>query len=635
MANRLVFEESPYLQQHANNPVDWYPWGQEALNRAKKEDKLIFLSIGYSSCHWCHVMEKESFEDEEIAKKLNEHFICIKVDKEERPDIDKHFQEIYIKMNNKAGGWPLSIFMTPDLIPIYSATYIPPIANYGMMGFSDLIDVLIKSYKEKKEQLIQKGKELLESLQPKDKIEATKINDFIIQNSINQIKQVFNKNYGGFGNAPKFPHSYILNLASNLYKLTKDKELKHIVEFTLDNMLKGGMYDIVEGGFCRYSTDEEFFIPHFEKMTYDNALMSVTLFKAYEITKKEIYKEKAFEILDFMLSKMSKNGLFFSASDADTNGIEGEYFIYDYDEVRKAFTQNNIDKSLLKKLHIYKNGRFDGKNIVRVDDIRDLESKEIQEALKVLQELRRKREYPFIDKKIITAWNAMMIDALFVASKFNKNYQEFALESLEALEELMLDGVFIYHSTLYGNKPKIKGFLEDYAWMIKAYISAYELTLDELYLLKATDLTNEALKRFYDIGRWKIGDGDFQNYVEFTDSTYPSSASIMVQNLLSIRSLVDNIYEKFAFNSLQVASYNLMRQPISHPTLANEAIRYLKDDVIIKSLKENLEELVRFNFKYPYTLLKVGSNETIEVCNNKACFASYKTTKELKKDLGE
>jgi len=359
MPNRLYHEESPYLQQHAFNLVDWYPWGQEALNRAKKEDKPIFLSIGYSSCHWCHVMERESFENEEIAKELNEHFICIKVDKEERPDIDKHFQEIYIKMNNKAGGWPLSIFMTPNLVPIYSATYIPPIPNYGMMGFKELIKLLAKSYKEKKEQLIQKGQEVLEALKPKSKIEATKINDFIIQNSITQIKQVFNKTYGGFGNAPKFPHSYTLNLTCNLYKLTKDKKLKHIVEFTLDNMLRGGMYDIVEGGFCRYSTDEEFFIPHFEKMTYDNALMSVTLLKAYEITSKEIYKQKAFEILDFMVEKMSQDGLFFSASDADTNGVEGEYFIYEYDEVAKAFRENNIDISLLGVLNIYKNGRFD------------------------------------------------------------------------------------------------------------------------------------------------------------------------------------------------------------------------------------------------------------------------------------
>ena len=633
MSNRLLHEESPYLKQHAFNLVDWYPWGQEALNRAKKEDKPIFLSIGYSSCHWCHVMERESFENEEIAKELNEHFICIKVDKEERPDIDKHFQEIYIKMNNKAGGWPLSIFMTPDLVPIYSATYIPPIPNYGMMGFKDLIKLLAKSYKEKKEQLIQKGQEVLEALKPKSKIEATKINDFIIQNSITQIKQVFNKTYGGFGNAPKFPHSYTLNLTCNLYKLTKDEELKHIVEFTLDNMLRGGMYDIVEGGFCRYSTDEEFFIPHFEKMTYDNALMSVTLLKAYQITSKDIYKQKAFEILDFMLKKMSQDGLFFSASDADTNGVEGEYFIYKYDEVANAFREKAIDTSLLGVLNIYKNGRFDGKNIARVDDINELEKKETKEALEVLKSLRDKREYPFIDKKIITSWNAMMIDALFFASKFESKYKQVAINSLAALEKLMGEGVFIYHSTLYGNKPKIKGFLEDYAWMIKAYLSAYEVTLDELHLIKATDLANEAIKRFYDMGRWKIGDGEFQNYVEFTDSTYPSSASIMVQNLLSIRSLVESVYEKFAFNSLQVASFNLMRQPISHPTLANEAIRYLKDDVIIKSVEENLKPLLKHNFKYPYTLLKLASNETIEVCNNKACFASYKNVEEAKRDL--
>ncbi len=633
MANRLLNEESLYLKKHAYDLVDWYPWGNEALNRAKKENKPIFLSIGSSSSHWCDVMQKESFENKEIAKKLNDNFICIKVDRDERVDIDKHFQEIYTKMNNKSTLLPLSIFMTSNLIPIYSTTYIPPIANYGMMSFNELVDLIVKSCKDNKETIEIKGEKLLEELKAKTKIEATKINDYIITNSIKQIKEVFDEKKGGFAKAPKLPHSYTLKLTINLYKLTKDKDLKNIVEFSLDNMLKGGMYDLVDSSFFRYSVDDDFFIPNFEKTTYDNALMSELLLKAYEITNKDIYKNVAFNIIDFMLEKMSSNNLFFSVSNAYVNGTEGEYFTYSYDKVKEAFEKNSIDKRVLKDLNIYKNGLFNGKNIIRVNDIKSLEKEEIKKSLKILKSLRKDKDYPLIDKKIITSWNAMMINSLFLASKFNKKYKNIAINSLNALENLMLDELFIYHSVSFGNKPKNRGFLEDYAWLIKAYISAYEASLDELYLIKATDLLNEAIKRFYELGRWKISDGEFKNFVDFVDNIYPSSASIMVENILDIRSLVDSIYEKFAFSSLEVASYNLMRQPISHPTLVNCAIRYLKDDIIIKSLKENLEKLINFNFKYPYTFLKVSSNENIEVCTNKTCFASYNSIDKLQKEF--
>ena len=633
MSNRLKNEESPYLKQHANNPVNWFAWGKEAFEIALKENKPIFVSIGYSSCHWCHVMEKESFENKEIADILNKDFISIKVDKEERPDIDKHFQEIFIKMNNKPGGWPLSIFLTPNKIPIYSATYIPPYPKYGLMGFKELLNTIAKSYKQNSKMLEEKGLEVLEALKPKTKIEATKLTPSLVDIASKQLKQVFDKRYGGFGSAPKFPHSYTLNLAINLYKLTQDKELLDIVTKTLNSMFKGGLYDIVDSGISRYSTDEQWLIPHFEKMTYDNALIITTLTKAYEITNSAIYKKLASNIANFMLDKMSKNNLFFSASDADSNNIEGEYFTFEYNRVKELFLEKNLDLKLLDRLNITKKGNFNGKSIVRVNDIKELEDIEIKKAIKALKSLREQKEYPFIDNKIITSWNSMMIAALFNLSKIEPKFLDIALNSLKALEAKMTDNLLVYHSALIDTKPKIEGFLEDYAWLIDANIEAFNHTLDELFLIRATNLTNEAIKKFYKNGLWQIGNSEFKNFEEDTDSSYPSSVAIMVKNLLTLRSLVEPIYEKFAFKTLEVNSYNIMRQPISRPTITNEAIRYIKDDIIIKSKTTNLKELIKLNFKYPYTLLKPTLEDEFEVCSNKACFAKYKDKDSLIKEL--
>jgi len=630
MANKLINEESPYLQQHINNPVEWYPWCVEAFELAKKLNKPIFLSIGYSACHWCHVMERESFNSEEIAKKLNQDFVSIKVDKEERPDIDRHFQEIFIKMNNKAGGWPLSIFMTPNKTPFYSATYIPPIANYGMMGFGELIDVIANSYKKDASILENKGQEVLNAIEPKNKIEATKITPQLIDILKEQIKNVYEPNYGGFGSAPKFPHASTLISAIDLYKLTDDRELKDIIANTLDNMLLGGLYDIVDGGFCRYSTDDIWLVPHFEKMTYDNALMAKVLIKAYRAFEIKRYKELAQEIIDFMVDKMSQDNLFFSASDADSNGIEGEYFIYDYNEAKEAFEKVGVDMKLLYELSISKNGNFDGKNIVRFRSIKLRESEEAKKALCALKDLRKTRPYPFIDKKIISSWNAMMIDAIFEFGKLEPKYIEIANNTLSALEVKMVDGVEIYHSALITNKPKILGFLEDYSWMINAYICAYSATLDEVLLIKASKLANEAIRKFYKDGMWQISDKEFKNFEEDFDTSYTSSVSLMVHNLLTLRSLVEPIYEKFVFKTLEVNSYNLMRQPISRPTLANATIRYLKDDIVIKSKEDNLKKIVSKELKYPYVLLKTTLDEQFNICNNSSCFARVKELDELK-----
>lgn len=438
MANRLKNEHSPYLQQHADNPVDWYPWGDEAFEKARKENKAIFLSIGYSSCHWCHVMEHESFEDNITAEILNKNFVAIKVDREERPDIDKHFQEVYQLMNQRPGGWPTSIFLTAEQKPFYSATYIPPEPRYGMMSFSSLLEVIADKYKNEKTLLTEKADEILRFLNPKeDKIQATKLDLTIIDRMADQAKQLFDSEHGGFNKAPKFPQSSTLDILLDVYRITGDKETLNMALFSLSSMAKGGLRDLVEGGFCRYSTDNEWLVPHFEKMTYDNALLSEVYLKAYHVSANKFYKDVAFETIDFMMEKMSEDGLFYSASDADTEGEEGKYFVYNYDKALKSFEKAGIPTkehaALAKALHITKEGNFEGKNIVRVDDPTHPNIPYYDEAIEALLKRREKRVYPFIDKKVIVSWNAMMIKSLFKASRVDKKYLKIAIKSLDAL----------------------------------------------------------------------------------------------------------------------------------------------------------------------------------------------------------
>jgi len=632
MANFLKDELSPYLQQHADNPVDWYPWGEKAFQKAKKENKPIFLSIGYSSCHWCHVMEHESFVDEKTAKILNEGFVSIKVDREERPDIDKHFQDVYRLMNGRPGGWPTSIFLTEDLKPFYSATYIPDEPKYGMMSFKALLDVISNKYKNEKETLVTEADRILQHLNPKeDKIQATKLDESIINRVIEQAKQLFDNSDGGFNKAPKFPQASTLSLLLDVYKLTDDKETLNMSLLSLSSMARGGLRDLVDGGFCRYSTDNEWLVPHFEKMTYDNALLSCVYLKAYHATHNDFYKDVAFETLDFMLEKMSEDKLFYSASDADTEGEEGKYFVYTYEKALKSFDKAGIPgdahKKLAKALHITKEGNFEGKNIIRVDDPKSIDIPYYAKAIEALKKRRKeKRVYPFIDKKVIVSWNAMMITSLFKASRVDSKYLKVAMKSLDKLLSTMYINSQLFHSTLIGKEPKIQAFLEDYAYLSEALIEAYESTLDEVYLITASKLVNTAIEKYYENGKWKFSRGEFETNADIYDSSYPSSVSTMLSVLYSISSLVDIVYKKFVFKTLEIYSYDVMRQPISTPKMTQMVIRYLKDDIIIKAKEKKLKDHITDidALPYPFTLIKSDTNDGYMICNSNSCFGDEK-----------
>ena len=641
MANHLKNEQSPYLQQHVDNPVNWYPWGDKAFQKAQKENKPIFLSIGYSSCHWCHVMEKESFEDKKAAKILNENFISIKVDREERPDIDKHFQEVYRLMNGRPGGWPTSIFLTQDLKPFYSANYIPDEPKYGMMSFKALLDVISSKYKNEKETLVEEADRILQHLHKKeDKIQATKLDESIINRVIEQAKQLFDNSDGGFNKAPKFPQASTLSLLLDIYKLTKDEETLNMSLHSLSSMARGGLRDLVDGGFCRYSTDNEWLVPHFEKMTYDNAQLSSVFLKAYHITDNNFYKDVAFETLDFMLEYMSKDKLFYASSDADTEGEEGKYYVYTYDKALKSFEKAGIPteahKKLAKALHITKEGNYKGKNIIRIDNPTSIDIAYYSEAIEALSKRRKeKRVYPFIDKKVIVSWNAMMITSLFKASRIDSKYSKIAIKSLDKLLSTMYINSQLFHSTLLGKEPKIEAFLEDYAYLSEALIEAYQSTLDEVYLITATQLINAAIEKYYEHGKWKFARGEFETDADIYDSSYPSSVSTMLYTLYSLSSLVDIVYKKFVFKTLEVHSYDVMRQPISTPKMTQMVIRYLKDDIIIKAkekkLKLHISEIDTLS--YPFTLIKSDTSEEYMLCNSSSCFLNTTDFNEVKKTI--
>jgi hypothetical protein len=596
MFNHLKDESSPYLQQHKSNPINWYPWGKEALKKAKDEHKSIFLSIGGSTSYWCQVMNLESFQSEKIAELLNERFIAIKIDKDERPDIEKYYQKVYKLMNRREGASPLSIFITENLEPYYAAAYIAPHSLKEEFGFEELLRSASKKYITEYETLVEKGQEVLENINPKEQsIEATRLTLDITKTITIHADNLIDKTYGGFGTAPKFPHASTLALLFDTYEITKDETLLNLTLLSLDGMAKGGFYDRVDGGFHRYSTDEKWFIPNFEKTTYDNAQLIQNYLRAFELTGDFYYRDIAFKSIDFMLSKMGikidNSTLFYSASDAKSNKVDGKYFTFSYDEVVKKLQENNYSLLDITKicttLNITKDGDFNGENIIRIDEPKSLNLSNYSEVITLLEELRETKTYPFVDKKIITSWNAMMISALFIAGKFDKKYQDMAINSLDTLLDNFYVNHTLYHSKIEDEDAKNSAYLEDYTYLGEALITAYQSTLDSNYLDMATNFANTVIEQFYKYGKWSFSTSEFDIEENVYDTTYPSAISTALSLLMSVSTFVDETYKKFVFNTLEINSYNLMRQPLSSPKLTQVTLRYLKDDIIFKT---NLKE---------------------------------------------
>lgn len=566
MQNHLKNQTSPYLLQHAENPVNWYPWCEEAFEKAKKEDKPIFLSIGYSTCHWCHVMAHESFEDMEIAEILNQYFISIKVDKEERPDIDSIYMSVCQTFTG-SGGWPTTIFLTPEQKPFFAGTYFPKYSRYGQLGLKELLLAVQKKWKTSREGLLKSAEEIISILNRKS-IASGNINEQLIGNAVELYKRSFDEEFGGFGSAPKFPTPHNLLFLMRFYEKSKDKVAMEMVEKTLLSMYRGGMFDHIGGGFSRYSTDRYFLVPHFEKMLYDNALLILAYCKAYQLTKKSIYYDVAKKTAEYILREMtSSEGGFYSAQDADSEGVEGKYYLFQPAEIIGILGEK-AGREFNEYFDISEEGNFEGKNVPNLLQTKDI-SVGYEESLNSVYEYRKKRHFLHLDDKILTSWNALMITAMCHLYRVtgNKNYLNAAIKAQTFLENKLCEGDTLYISYREGRRSG-KGFLDDYADEIMALFALYEATLDGRYLDKANKFLDKVLSDF-----WDEGQGGFFLYgreneqlilrpKETYDGAIFSGNSAMAYNLVQLALLTgEKRYEKLAQQQLQFMSVEARHYP--------------------------------------------------------------------------
>jgi uncharacterized protein len=504
--NRLIHEKSPYLLQHAHNPVDWYPWGEEAFEKSKKENKPIFLSIGYSTCHWCHVMEHESFENEAIAKIMNADFVCIKVDREDRPDVDQIYMSAVMALTGQ-GGWPLNVFLTPELKPFYGGTYFAPDARYGRPGFPVVLEDIARVWKTQPDQVEKAGKQLAEMLNnPNKDSSGGALTEAVIKEALHNLEQGFDPREGGFRGAPKFPPSMALQFLLRVYQKTRNKSLLPMVELTLDKMARGGIYDQVGGGFSRYSTDDEWLVPHFEKMLYDNALLSRAYLEAYQVTGKEEYARTAREIFTYLFRDMTdKEGGFYSAEDADSEEEEGKFYVWTPAELKK--TLGDKDGTDFCKLYgVTEGGNFEGHNILHLkgslpDSLKALgkDDKWWESARATVLTERSKRIRPHLDDKILTAWNSLMISSLAYGYQILGDPQY--LQAAEKASDFISRNLFSEGRLLASYRlgpSNVQGYIDDYAFFQEAQLNLYESTFNPAYLKKAIDLEKDMVRLFWD-----------------------------------------------------------------------------------------------------------------------------------------
>lgn len=566
MSNHLKNATSPYLLQHAENPVDWYPWCKQAFEKAKSEDKPIFLSIGYSTCHWCHVMAHESFEDEKTAEILNQYFVSIKIDREERPDIDSVYMSVCQAFTG-SGGWPMSIFMTWDKKPFFAGTYFPPKSHYGMPGFPDLLDVIVSQWNNNRRKLLQSAEQIITHLKSAESGDKNIDDEELIKRAMQIFSESFDEINGGFSSAPKFPTPHNLLFLMLYAKHKQDSDALKMAEKTLLQMRKGGIFDHIGYGFSRYSTDKYFLAPHFEKMLYDNALLIIAYSAAYYLTNNEIYLDTAEKTTEYILREMtSADGGFYSAQDADSEGVEGKYYTFTLDEIINVLGEEK-GKRFAESFDITSNGNFEGVNILNLLKSNDLES-DFSEEIHNLYDYRKKRTNLHLDDKILLSWNSLMIAALsmFYRVSRNEKYLNAVVNAQKFIEENMCDGVQLFTSWRDG-KHSEKSFLDDYAFYIASLIELYNSTLDKIYLEKAERFCDEAVRQFEDCQRdgFYLCEASyteiFMNPKETYDGAIPSGNSVMAYNFVRMFQLTENekyrkLTEKqFEFLSVQAQDY--------------------------------------------------------------------------------
>ena len=511
--NRLIHETSPYLLQHAANPVDWYPWGPEALQAAKTQNRPILLSIGYSACHWCHVMERESFENEAIASLMNRDFICIKVDREERPDLDEIYMQATVTLNHGQGGWPMTVFLTPDQEPFFAGTYFPPDDRWGRPGFLSLLKKISDAWKIDSAGLTSQAHQLTERLKHElTAISPVSVSASVLDEAVIQFREHFDERHGGFGSAPKFPPSAGLSLLLRCYRRTGESRTLHMITRTLDAMAAGGIYDHIGGGFARYSTDERWLVPHFEKMLYDNALLGMTYLEAYQVTKQTSYRQTTMDVLDYILREMTDPaGGFYSATDADSEGVEGKFFVWTPAEVLAVLQNPEDARRFCACYDITDQGNWEHRNIpnrlrpieavmkelnLTVDELDET----VQRVRPLLYRARQQRVPPGLDDKIITAWNGMMISTMAEAGRVLGigRYIDGAMKATDFLLQVHRTAEGTLLRTSRQGRAHLDGVLEDYACLAEGLIALYEACGHERYLTTALQLGERMVQSFRD-----------------------------------------------------------------------------------------------------------------------------------------
>jgi uncharacterized protein YyaL (SSP411 family) len=580
--NRLANETSPYLLQHKNNPVDWYPWGPEALEQARDEGKPIFLSIGYSACHWCHVMEHESFENEKIAAFLNQHFISIKVDREERPDLD-HIYMNAVQMMTGRGGWPMSVFLTPDLKPFFGGTYWPPENRMGMPSFGQILAAVHDAWLNRRDAAEQQAAQLTEAIARMDPggEDPVSLNEDLLTGAATKLERVFDWKHGGFGPAPKFPHAADLQFLLRVAQRLDRPRLVDMVRLTLDKMAAGGIYDHLAGGFARYSVDAHWLVPHFEKMLYDNALLTEAYLEAFLVTRDESYARVAREIVDYILTYMTDDlGGFHSAEDADSEGVEGKFYVWTVDEVKDVLGEQRGER-FCYVYNVEAGGNFEGQSILNLPktieqcaqlrewDLPSLKQ-ELAQSRRELLAVRDQRVRPGKDDKVLVSWNALMINALARAATIldRPQYLDAARRAAEfLLEHVKRPDGRLLHCWRHGT-AKLDAYLDDYTYLINAMVTLYEADFDVAWIEKAVSLADTVLAHFSDDARggFFYTADDHEQLITRTkdlyDSSVPSGNAMAATALARLASLCGRTdFTKAALGALEMAGAALRDNP--------------------------------------------------------------------------
>jgi len=681
--NQLINETSPYLLQHAHNPVDWYPWGPEALERSRKEDKPILLSIGYSACHWCHVMEHESFENEDIAKMMNDNFVCIKVDREERPDLDSIYMNA-VQMMTGHGGWPMTMFLTPDLKPFYGGTYYPPEDRRGMAGFPKVLTAIADSYKNRRPEILASADAITAELKKGDRFVASNelLTTEVLNSAFSALTGSFDQRHGGFGGAPKFPPSMTLMFLLRHHKRTNSAQALEMVETTLRKMAGGGMYDHLGGGFARYSVDARWLVPHFEKMLYDNALLTRIYLQAYQQTKNPLYRRIAEETLEYIIRDMTdRSGGFYSSEDADSEGEEGKFYVWTRSEVLDLLGADD-GEVFCEFFDVTDEGNFEhGKSILNTPQTleefaadkemsADALTRIINAGKRRLFNVREQRVRPGRDDKTLAAWNGLMLTAFAEAANIlgRDDYREIAVRNAEFLTtELMRDGRLL--RTYKAGQAKLNGYLEDYAYVIEGLLAVYEATFELRFFTRARELADTMIDQFWDEqdGGFYFTSSDHEELItrtkDYFDNATPSGNSVAAAALLKLAVLTQqHDYSNNAVTILRALRPAMSRYPsafgymlsaldfyLSEPkeiaivgkldshevrSFAEEVYsRYLPNKVVAAS--EPGDEAAAAAIRLLIDRSSVGSTATAYVCRNYTCLAPATTAEELAARLDE